>query len=146
MNELIKELNSFLANLCVFYRKLQNYHWNITGKDFFITHEKLEEYYNDINNQIDEIAEVIVAKNCKVLATMKEYLETSQIKEVESKKVKSCDIWNIVLKDYETLIENCKKIKNEAENENCAVTSSLMDEYIKDYQKKCWMISQVTNC
>ena len=140
------DLNLLLSNLNVFYRKLQNYHWNITGKDFFITHEKLEEYYNDINNQIDEIAEVIVAKNCKVLATMKEYLETSQIKEVESKKVKSCDIWNIILKDYETLIENCKKIKNEAENENCAVTSSLMDEYIKDYQKKCWMISQVVNC
>lgn len=140
------DLNLLLSNLNVFYRKLQNYHWNITGKDFFITHEKLEEYYNDINKQIDEIAEVIVAKNCKVLATMKEYLETSQIKEVESKKVKSCDIWNIVLKDYETLIENCKKIKNEAENENCVVTSSLMDEYIKDYQKKCWMISQVTNC
>ena len=140
------DLNLLLSNLNVFYRKLQNYHWNITGKDFFITHEKLEGYYNDINNQIDEIAEVIVAKNCKVLATMKEYLETSQIKEVESKKVKSCDIWNIILKDYETLIENCKKIKNESENENCAVTSSLMDEYIKDYQKKCWMISQVTNC
>ena len=140
------DLNLLLSNLNVFYRKLQNYHWNITGKDFFITHEKLEEYYNDINNQIDEIAEVIVAKNCKVLATMKEYLETSQIKEVESKKVKSCDIWNIILKDYETLIENCKKIKNESENENCAVTSSLMDEYIKDHQKKCWMISQVTNC
>ena len=139
------DLNLLLSNLNVFYRKLQNYHWNITGKDFFITHEKLEEYYNDINNQIDEIAEVIVAKNCKVLATMKEYLETSQIKEVESKQVKSCDIWNIILKDYETLIENCKKIKNEAENEGCSVTSSLMDEYLKDYQKKCWMISQVTN-
>ena len=140
------DLNLLLSNLNVFYRKLQNYHWNITGKDFFITHEKLEEYYNDINKQIDEIAEVIVAKNCKVLATMKEYLEVSQIKEAESKKVKSCDIWNIILKDYETLIENCKKIKNEAENENCVVTSSLMDEYIKDYEKKCWMISQVTNC
>ena len=139
------DLNLLLSNLNVFYRKLQNYHWNITGKDFFITHEKLEEYYNDINNQIDEIAEVIVAKNCKVLATMKEYLETSQIKEVESKKVKSCDIWNIVLKDYETLIENCKKIKNEAENENCAVTSSLMDEYITSYSKKLWMVKQLEN-
>ena len=28
-------LNQFLADLNVFYRKLQNYHWNIQGKDFF---------------------------------------------------------------------------------------------------------------
>lgn len=140
------DLNLLLSNLNVFYRKLQNYHWNITGADFFTTHEKLEEYYDCINEQIDEVAEVIVAKNCHAMATMKEYLETSQIKEAESKQIKSCDIWNVILQDYKTLIENCKKIKQDAENEGCPVTSSLMDEYLKDYQKKCWMIAQVANC
>ena len=140
------DLNLLLSNLNVFHRKLQNYHWNITGADFFITHEKLEEYYNSINEQIDEVAEVIVAKKYHVMATMKEYLETSQIKEAESKQVKSCDIWNVIFQDYKTLIENCKKIKQDAENEGCPVTSSLMDEYLKDYQKKCWMITQVANC
>ena len=35
------DLNLLLSNLNVFYRKLQNYHWNITGKDFFTAHEKL---------------------------------------------------------------------------------------------------------
>lgn len=39
-----------------------------------------------------------------------------------------------------------QKIKQDAENEGCPVTSSLMDEYLKDYQKKCWMITQVANC
>lgn len=140
------DLNLLLSNLNVFYRKLQNYHWNVTGADFFTTHEKLEEYYNCINKQIDEIAELIVSKNCYVMATMKEYLENSQIKEVESKKVNSCEIWKNILKDYETLIENCKKIKTDAENENCPVTSSIMDEYLKDYNKKCWMIKQIENC
>ena len=140
------DLNLLLSNLNVFHRKLQNYHWNITGADFFITHEKLEEYYNSINEQIDEVAEVIVAKKYHVMATMKEYLETSQIKEAESTQVKSCDIWNVLLQDYGTLIENCKKIKQDAENEGCPVASSLMDEYLKDYQKKCWMITQVANC
>ena len=28
-------LNEFLADLNVFYRKLQNYHWNVQGRDFF---------------------------------------------------------------------------------------------------------------
>ena len=34
-------LNTFLSDLNVFYRKLQNYHWNIKGKDFFTIHAKL---------------------------------------------------------------------------------------------------------
>ena len=46
METLIKELNQYLSDLAVFYRKLQNYHWNVKGSDFFVVHEKLEEYYN----------------------------------------------------------------------------------------------------
>ena len=57
MEEIVKNLNEFLCNLEVMNVKLQNYHWNVNGKGFFITHEKLEEYYNEIRVQIDEIAE-----------------------------------------------------------------------------------------
>ena len=59
MEKLVKNLNCLLADLNVFYRKLQNYHWNVKGKDFFTMHEKLEEYYDEINEQIDEVAEHI---------------------------------------------------------------------------------------
>ena len=137
------DLNLLLSNLNVFYRKLQNFHWNVTGKDFYTVHEKLEEYYNDINEQIDEVAEHIKSKDCNVMATMKEYLETAQIKEAESNKIYSEEIWKEVLEGFEILIENCKKIKEEADSEKAYTTSSLMDDYLKDYKKKCWMISQV---
>ena len=137
------DLNLLLSNLNVFYRKLQNFHWNVTGKDFYTVHEKLEEYYNDINEQIDEVAEHIISKECNVMATMKEYLETAQIKEAESKKIYSEEIWKEVLEGFEILIENCKKIKEEADSEKAYTTSSLMDDYLKKKKKKCWMISQV---
>lgn len=61
MENLINNLNIYLSDLNVFYRKLQNYHWNIKGKSFFVVHAKLEEYYNEINEQIDEVAEHILA-------------------------------------------------------------------------------------
>ena len=137
------DLNLLLSNLNVFYRKLQNYHWNVTGEDFFTAHEKLEEYYNDINEQIDELAEHIISKGYRVFATMKEYLEASQIKEAESKKIHSDELWKEVLEGFKVLIENCIKIKEEADRENAYTTSSLMDDYLKDYKKKCWMISEV---
>ena len=44
--ELEQKLNVFLADLNLFFRKLQNYHWNVQGSEFFVVHEKLEEYYN----------------------------------------------------------------------------------------------------
>ena len=44
MENIEKDLNVFLSDLNVFYRKLQNYHWNITGEHFFVLHAKLEAY------------------------------------------------------------------------------------------------------
>ena len=101
--ELENKLNEFLADLNVFYRKLQNYHWNVQGKDFFQVHAKLEELYNEINEQIDEIAEHILILGGQPLGTVKDYLDISTIKEAENKKIKSAEIYNNLLSDFEEL-------------------------------------------
>ena len=137
-----EDLNLFLSNLNVFYRKLQNYHWNIKGEDFFNVHEKLEEYYNDVNEQIDEIAEHILIIDGQPLGTMSDYLEITQIKEAQNEKIYSRKIFEAILKDYNILIENATKIKEDADNEKRYATSALMDEYLQDFSKKVWMIRQ----
>ena len=137
------DLNLFLSNLNVFYRKLQNYHWNIKGEDFFNIHLKLEEFYNEINNQIDEVAEHILIIDGKPLGTMKDYLQITQIKEAENEKICSNKIFNNILKDYNILTKNVTKIKEDADNEKKYATSALMDEYLLDFGKKVWMIKQM---
>lgn len=133
-------LNEFLADLNVFYRKLQNYHWNAQGKDFFRTHEKLEELYNEINETIDEIAEHILILGGQPLGTLKDYLATSTIQEAENKKVKSDEIYSNLITDFETLLKKSTEIKEEADKENDYATSALIDDYILSYGKHLWML------
>ena len=133
-------LNEFLADLNVFYRKLQNYHWNAQGKDFFRTHEKLEELYNEVNESIDEIAEHILILGGQPLGTLKDYLATSTIQEAENKKVKSDEIYNNLITDFETLLKKSTEIKEEADKENDYATSALIDDYILNYGKHLWML------
>ena len=133
-------LNEFLADLNVFYRKLQNYHWNAQGKDFFRTHEKLEELYNEINESIDEIAEHILILGGQPLGTLKDYLATSTIQEAENKKVKSDEIYSNLITDFETLLKKSTEIKEEADKENDYATSALIDDYILSYGKHLWML------
>lgn len=142
MENIIRELNQFLADLNVFYRKLQNYHWYIEGRDFFVVHSKLEEYYNEINTSIDEVAEFILTKNEEPLGTMKDYLEITKITEAENKKVNSDVVFNELISDFSYLLKNVKAIKKEAEKENDDATSTFMDEFIADYSKKLWMLNQ----
>lgn len=142
MNELSNELNILLSDLSVFYRKLQNYHWNIRGKNFFVLHGKLEEYYDEVNKQIDEIAEHILILGKQPLGTMKDYLEISSIKEAKNEKIEEQQVFTNIIKDYETLLQEVTKIKELAEEKNIYATSSLIDEYIADYSKKLWMLKQ----
>ena len=144
MENTINSLNEFLSDLNVFYRKLQNYHWNIEGKTFFILHEKLEEYYNQINLQIDEIAEHLLIMNAQPLGTMKDYLSTSTIQEAENKKVKEDEVYSNIIKDFTTLLTKAIEIKKQADEHENYATSSLIDEYILEYGKILWMLKQTT--
>ena len=142
MEKTVDDLNLLLSDLNVFYRKLQNYHWNIKGKDFFVFHAKLEEYYDKINEQIDEIAEHILMLGKQPLGTMKDYLEKTCIEEAKDEKVEHDVVFNNVIKDYETLLKKVTGIKKEADEQNLYATSSIMDDYILEYSKNLWMLKQ----
>ena len=120
MENLINNLNIYLSDLNVFYRKLQNYHWNIKGKSFFVVPAKLEEYYNEI----------------------KDYLNTTKITEAKNEKVTCEVVFSEIVKDYSELLQDSKNIKVLADENNEYKTSALMDDIIEDYSKKIWMIKQ----
>ena len=142
MEDLVKNLNKMLCDLTVFYRKLQNYHWNIIGKDFFVLHAKLEEYYDDINSQIDEIAEHILMLGFEPLGTMKDYLDNTCIEEAKNEKIKPESVYENLVEDYTILLQKSNKIKKLADENNSYLTSSMIDGYISDYMKKLWMLKQ----
>lgn len=145
MNNLKQSLNELLSDLNIFFRKLQNYHWNVEGMDFFIIHEKLEEYYNEVNVSIDEIAEHILILGGQPLGTMEDYLNIGTIVEAKNEKIKSEALLHNLINDFGMLLKKVIQIKEEADKQNQYGTSSLMDEYILEYEKKIWMLKQTTN-
>ena len=142
MEEIVKNLNGFLCDLEVFNVKLQNYHWNVNGKGFFITHEKLEEYYNETRREIDEIAEHILSLGYQPLGTMQDFMKCSEIEEAKNEKIKSIPIIKNVIQDLETLKQKAVKIKEMAEKQLDYATSALMDNYLAKYAKKLWMLNE----
>jgi len=142
MEQVNQSLNQFLCDLNVFFRKLQNFHWNIQGESFFRIHEKLEEYYDAVAREIDEIAEHILILGGQPLGSLKDYLDNTKIQEAENKKVGRDVIYQAVLADYGTLYQDIKRIKETAEQAGDYATSSLMDNYILNYGKILWMLNQ----
>ena len=145
MENLVKDLNCLLSDLNVFFRKLQNYHWNVKGKDFFTMHIKLEEYYNEINEQIDELAEHILMLNSEPVGTMKDYLNNTCIEEAKNEKIDTCQVISNLITDFDTLLKKVIKIKEEADEKKIYATSTLMDNYIFLYMKNLWMLRQTNS-
>lgn len=57
--EIVSRLNIALSTYQVFYHKLQNFHWNVVGSDFFDVHAVTEEMYTRSIKDIDALAERI---------------------------------------------------------------------------------------
>lgn len=140
---LVNKLNHLLANLVVEYHKLQNFHWYIKGSDFFTVHAKLEDYYNDINKAVDEVAESILMLEGKPLASLKDFAANASIKEAEAQFIKSDIILAEVEKDYSLLLSEVIEIKKAADAEENFIISAMMDDYIKNFTKAVWMLKQV---
>ena len=142
MEDIVKRLNEFLCNLETMNVKLQNYHWNVTGKGFFLTHEKLEEYYEEVRKQLDEVAENIIMHGAQPFGSMEDFVKHTQITEAKNDKIKSLEIIKNISKDLEILNKDVELIKQEAEKSNDYLTSTLMDNYIEDYSKRIWMLNE----
>lgn len=140
---LVNKLNHLLANLVVEYHKLQNFHWYIKGNDFFTVHAKLDDYYNDINKSVDEVAESILMLEGKPLASLKDFAANASIKEAEAQFIKSDIILAEVEKDYSLLLAEVIEIKKAADAEENFIISAMMDDYIKNFTKAVWMLKQV---
>ncbi len=141
MSKTAEKLNLYLANLNVLYRKIQNYHWNVTGTGFFAIHTKLEEYYDGINKQIDDVAERILSIGERPLGTMKNYLEITTIKEAKNEELPGNVALTEVKKDFELMLALAKEVKVIADEENDFGSSALVDEYIAGYEKDIWMLN-----
>lgn len=138
-DKLVELVNKEIANFNVLYTKLHNYHWNVNGPHFFSLHVKLEELYNEVTLNMDELAERLLALGAKPVATIKEYMELTTIKEATGSEKTETMVKNII-SDFETLSEEFAEIISIAEENSDEVTGDMLVGMKKSLNKHTWML------
>lgn len=138
--EIVNSLNQLLANYHIHYQKLRNFHWNVTGNDFFNLHEKFEELYDEAFANIDLIAERVRVFGMTPLSLLKDYLEVSKIKEVGT-DLNSNAMVQEVLKDFEILAENMNECAEKVAELGDKATEDMLVAFIKTLESNHWMLS-----
>ncbi|NQD67447.1 DNA starvation/stationary phase protection protein [Bacillus haikouensis] len=138
--QLVVALNKQLANWNVLYTKLHNYHWYVTGPEFFTLHEKFEEYYNEAGSYIDEVAERILTIKGKPIATLKEYLETATIEESNGQE-SAVEMVDTLVRDFQQVVADSRKIIEAAEDSQDQPTADLFIVMKTSLEKHIWMLN-----
>lgn len=136
------KLNTLLANYAVVAHKTQNFHWYIKGHTFFNTHAKLEEFYDQMFDQIDEVAELVLQNGGQPIASMAGFLKAATIEEAEDGFKEVNALFATVKSDFESLRSLAADIKKDADAEDNYLVSAAMDEHIALLSKHIWMIGQ----
>ena len=140
MSSLVDVLNKQVADWNVLFVKLHNFHWYVKGPGFFTLHTKFEELYTEAALHIDVLAERALAIKGKPLATMKEYLEVSSIKEAKGNE-SADEMVKEIADDFTTILSD---LKNGIELAEAAGDNRTADLFISMYdglEKHVWMLT-----
>jgi starvation-inducible DNA-binding protein len=138
--ELIKEMNVQVSTWSVMYTKLHNYHWYVKGHQFFTLHAKFEELYDEATAHMDEIAERILTLGGDPVATLKEHLEQSVVKEAAGDE-KADKMVATIVDDFSAIMESLKKGMDEAAKIGDDMTEDLLNATYQSIEKHQWMLN-----
>ena len=117
----MKNLDCYLSNLMIGNIKLHNLHWNVTGLTFKAVREYLETLYEDSFEKYDEVAELQKQFGLPVLASAKDYLENTSLKELGNAEYSPREAIELAKEYIETMRALALTIREEAQKEDCFV-------------------------
>lgn len=136
----VDQLNDLLANYHIYYQNIRGCHWNVKGKSFFTLHAKFEELYTQALSAIDEIAERILTLGKPPYSTLQQYIDESEIKQVDTVGMKDTDMVKNVVGDMDKLISKQREILKTTEDAGDDGTNDLVNRLMQFLEKENWML------
>jgi len=140
MKTIQEHLNRQIANWSILYIKLHNYHWYVTGTQFFTLHAKFQEFYEEAALHVDEIAERLLALRGKPMARMSDYLSNANIKEASGEESAE-EMVDQLIADFTTVIGELKEGMEAADAAGDETTADMLLAIHTSLEKHVWMLS-----
>ena len=134
-------LNTIVASQGLMYIKLHQFHWFIKGPQFFDLHVKLEDLYGQMTEDMDLVAERLLAIGGEPYATLKEFMDNSVIEEsVEYKEKSEEEMIKETILDYLKLGEELDRGIETTEEEKDFLSNDMLIALKMNADKQIWML------
>jgi len=132
-------LSRVLAESYTLYLKTQNFHWNVRGTEFYSLHLLFEKQYEELAEEIDEIAERIRALGFFVDASFSSFSELASIKE-EKKVLNAKEMLTSLVQGHETWSREARRVAEIADRELDFATVDMLGRRIGGHEKMAWFL------
>jgi starvation-inducible DNA-binding protein len=134
-------LNRYLSEIHVLYAKLHNFHWNLEGDSFFPLHEQLQEFYEALAEEIDDVAERALKIGHRPLTKLSDYAEAAHMEEAESRAYSREEVTSTLIRDYRSVVMVLRDLIKMAQEHGDEGTADDAIGWLKDKEKKIWMLT-----
>lgn len=128
-----------LADTYTLYLKTQNFHWNITGPEFYSLHLLFEKHYQELAEAVDEIAERIRALGFYVDASFSSFKESTSISD-EKKVLSTKEMLTSLVEGHEALIRNARKVAEVGDKDGDFATVDMLGRRLGAHEKMAWFL------
>lgn len=135
------ELAKILADEYVLYTKTRNAHWNVESLDFYDKHKFFETQFEELDENIDNIAERIRSLGHYAPASLKSFLSLTHLTEQSREKNDSVGFIKELLADHESIIINLRANINRIANDFSDFgTSDFITALMEAHEKMAWFL------
>lgn len=132
-------LSRVLADSYLLFTKLQNFHWNVVGPQFYSLHLLFELQYQEVYESLDVIAERLRGLEQRALGSFKEFQSHSKIKD-STERLSANEMIRKLIEDHETVVEGLYAAFERAEKADDQGTVDLCTERMRAHEKHLWML------
>lgn len=136
-----KALNQLVADLSQMSASIHQVHWYMRGRGFMHLHPLMDELRDEVEGQLDVVAERIIAIDGSPLSTLEEFTAHTKIDSVK-------DDWNTSIEEqlkrlvehYRVLAQSYREAIKAAQAEDDFGSEDFLAGYIGDIEKQIWML------
>lgn len=135
-------LNQAVADLSQFSTIIHQIHWYLRGPRFLALHPKMDEYRDEIETHLDEVAERLITLGGAPFSTLGEFSANTTLKDQKGDfSVSEDKHLQRLLEGYQAIAALYQKGIDVAGEEEDAVTEDLFTGLKGTIDKNIWMIS-----
>ena len=143
METLIQQMRTILGTNFGLYFKSHSFHWNVTGPDFTQYHGFLGDFYDQVFDNTDLIAEKIRMLGQYAPTSLGRMLELSDIEE-EDVIPDALEMFRRLARDNDRCIFHLRAGIRAADNAGEPAISNFLQDLLDQHQKHAWMLKSIT--